>query len=58
MTTYEGALRCARANMTRAAHLLEKAKDNPGEYERWYGLALRAEMLAREWETEAVRLKA
>ena len=56
-TQYEAACRCARAQMTHAATMLEKAKDNPAEYDRWYAAALRADELSRMWIAEAERLK-
>lgn len=59
--TYEGCIRCARANLTRSANLLEAAKDassigdNDG-YERLYAKACMAEERGREWLEEAKKL--
>jgi hypothetical protein len=57
MSKYLGAVRCCRANMTRAANLLERAKDEPANFDYWYAQACRADQLANEWRAEAQRLK-
>jgi hypothetical protein len=55
--TQQAAYRCAKAQMTRAARLLERAKDEPQHYEQLYAAACRSEELARMWEAEAERAK-
>lgn len=57
MITYEGARRCYRANASRAASLLERAKDEPENYQKLYDRALRANDLADQWLLEVERLK-
>jgi len=42
--------------MTHSANMLERAKDEPEQYNKWYAAALRANELAEVWLAECERL--